>query len=100
MQEEVLFEVSALYWVLRYFSVCKELNCTWYNCHTDSHAAYQNIDSLGDNYIVVNRLVGFKSAEEHHTNHLEGIFTNMKLLMQSYSHQYKNNSTLNTILGE
>ena len=68
--------------------------------YTDCHRSYQILGSLGYNHRVVNHSIGFKSTEGYHTNHIEGIFGNMKRLMRSYSHQYKNVSTLNTILGE
>ena len=49
---------------------------------------------------MVNHSIGLVSREEIHTNHIEGIFENMKRLKRHCSYQFTYTENLNILIEE
>ena len=68
--------------------------------HTDSLATYRILTELGFDHNMVNHSIELVSKEGVHTNHIEGIFGNMKRLKRHYSYQFTDTENLNILMAE
>lgn len=68
--------------------------------HTDCHASYATLSSLGFQHFQVNHSRNLVGADGIHTNWIEGIFGNMKKMMRKYDAQYTTVSDMELYLAE
>ena len=55
---------------------------------------------MGFEHYQVNHSRELVSRDDVHTNHIEGIFGNLKRLKRHYNYQFTDRDSLNIILGE
>ena len=65
--------------------------------HIDSLATYHILTELGFDNHMVNHSIELVGREGVHTNHIEGIFGNMK---RHYSYQFTDTENLNILMAE
>lgn len=68
--------------------------------HTDSHASYRTLSSLGFTHFRVNHSQNLVSDDGIHTNWIEGIFGCLKKLRRKYDSSWTNVENLERFLSE